>query len=431
MFGEISFSPQSSTMNQIAEDPKRLLGQALHLRAPLSSGFKCYDSEGSNKLKLVDCSLFKENPKKNTKRQVGNNEMFITEIDCQSPKTGFCDKAKAALETAGKIISDVIKFTEPIITKTTFKPLGSGCPSRFIGLKGGDGVVRLYPQPLVKQFGLATHPEFLPADITLTFSSDYDFWFEDDVTPITRTQMDFLSVVLHELIHGLGFVSLWQSYSPDGATGLTPYIQKIPSDGTFTPFPPLATSDNAITFNGFIESIFDRFVISLPSGTPLSSFTSELNKFAPIGAQFASMDDLITSFKASAQYEIAADILESSTTALSLGFLAKGIDFQESSINDVPDDRLLYLETNIQPYSQSSSISHASQDLYAETREFLMTFAQFTGRTLEDAINNTGGYVGGAIGPKLKSVLESMGYMTVDNLAPEIPTLPDLPIVLK
>ncbi|CAJ0824094.1 1354_t:CDS:2 [Entrophospora sp. SA101] len=359
----------------------------------------CYDHD-KNGIKRVDCLFVKGEPKF-VKNQAGDDKMIKFNITCNFPeKLGFCDKVTKNLDTTGKIISDVIKFSEPIT--------------------GGDGVVRLYPQSLVKQFGLATHPEFLPSDIQAEFNSDQEYWFEDDVTPINQNQTAFVLLTTHELMHGLGFLSLWRPrFSAKNVTELVPFPNFIDA-----PTPP------AIIFNGFFESIFDRFLIVSESGTALSSFIAELNTFATIGTQFDSLDDFYAKFKASPQYVKATEMLKYSTTPLSLAFLAKGLDFKTIVPDKTANDSLYYLETSIVPYKAGSSGTHVSLYLYEKTSEFIMVYLINPGRGVKDAIKDGGNYVGGAIGPKLKSVFESMGYTTADNLTPEIPTVPDVPVIM-
>nr|CAG8555899.1 5157_t:CDS:2 [Entrophospora candida] len=343
----------------------------------------CYDHD-KNGIKRVDCLFVKGGPKF-VKNQAGDDKMIKFNITCNFPKK-----------------------------------LGFARPTRSIGLKGGDGVVRLYPQSLVKQFGLATHPEFLSSDITAEFNSDQEYWFEDDVTPITPKQTAFVLLTTHELMHGLGFLTLWRpNFSVDNAIELVPYPNYIDA-----PTPP------AIIFNGFYESIFDRFLIVSESGTPLTSFTAELNTFATIGTQFDSLDDFYAKFKASPQYAKATEMLKYSTTPLSLAFLTKGLDFKTIVPDKTANDSLYYLETSLVPYISGSSGTHVSLDLYEKTSEFIMVYLINPGRGVKDAIKDGGNYVGGAIGPKLKSAFESMGYTTADNLTPEIPTVPDVPVIL-
>ncbi|CAH1764270.1 9532_t:CDS:2 [Entrophospora sp. SA101] len=49
-----------------------------------------------------------------------------------------------------------------------------------------------------------------------------------------------------------------------------------------------------------------------------------------------------------------------------------------------------------------------------------MTHEQVPGKTSKNSIAIDGNYTGGAIGPKLQSVVESMGYATANNSNPEI-----------
>ena len=54
-------------------------------------------------------------------------------------------------------------------------------------------------------------------------------------------------------------------------------------------------------------------------------------------------------------------------------------------------------------------MAHNDLNTYENTSEFLMTRAQVRGRTLEDNIAVGGNYSGGAIGYKLRLILESLG----------------------
>jgi len=89
-----------------------------------------------------------------------------------------------------------------------------------------------------------------------------------------------------------------------------------------------------------------------------------------------------------------------------------------------------FLVTSLTPYKEGSSGTHVSLSLHEKTSELIMVYFIGPGRGVNDAIKQGGNYSGGAIGPKLKSVFESMGYTTADNLTPEIPTVPDTPVKL-
>ncbi|CAG8804619.1 15109_t:CDS:2, partial [Racocetra persica] len=82
------------------------------------------------------------------------------------------------------------------------------------------------------------------------------------------------------------------------------------------------------------------------------------------------------------------------------------------------------LETGISPFRVGASISHVDEKLF-NSSDFLMTFEQVLGRTLEDSIA-AGGSEGGkekAIGPKLLAILETLGYPTPNNPNPYRPSL--------
>ncbi|CAJ0851248.1 258_t:CDS:2 [Entrophospora sp. SA101] len=376
----------------------------------------CYDRKNplDEEITLTSCMLVTEPDIPPAKNQAANNQdnMFNILIECNSTKVNFCNKVKKTLEKTGQIISKIIKFKEQVVVRISFKPLGQAGPSRVIGLKSGDGVVRLYPQALAKQFGLKTHPEFLPNDIIAEFSSEFDFWFEEDGIDIAPTQIGFLHVTLHEFLHGLGFHTLWRNYFRKAITELTPLI-----DGTILP-------NNKIIFNGFIEGIFDKFVVLTSNGTPLTDLTNKLNEFAPKGTEFDSLDIFYSKFIVSPQYKIATDMLATSTTPLSLALLTEGLVFQNIVANKTAYDQLFYLETSLLPFQRGSSLSHVSEKLYTETSDFLMRYRIMRGVSLEDSIKAGGNYAGGAIGPKLQAVLESLGYATKNKPNPEIPTLP-------
>nr|CAG8617224.1 3935_t:CDS:2 [Entrophospora candida] len=389
----------------------------------------CYDHEFTSnqvrKVKSVGCAVVDEKPKTKTlKDQAANTNMFTINLKCLSQNADFCGKVKKSLGVTGETITKALMLKEPIVVDITFKPLSPGVigqtgVSRFIPLKGSDGVDRVYPQGLVKQFELPSHPEFLPSDIVAEFSSELNFWFDDDTTPIANNQLSFSYMTLHEFMHGLGFLSLWDVNDPQTQTAVIPPLNAKALD---------ASQDPPLIFNGFIDGIFDRFVRVMATGKTLSDLTAELNTFAPKGTQFASLTEFSANFSASTQFKVVTDMLTTATTPLTLGFLPKGLDFQTVTPNKTADDPFLYLETSLNPYMPGSSLSHASQALYLKSFEFLMTFQEPPAKTLAQAVIDGGNFAGGAIGPKLISVLESLGYATANNPNPEIPSLSDTPL---
>ncbi|CAI2167954.1 16926_t:CDS:2 [Funneliformis geosporum] len=353
---------------------------------PLNSA-QCIDQPYPTQpnIKLASkCLLVKKQPMKNVNYQVQNDtNMFVIQFNCEIKDITRCAKVKSSFEEAGLIISSTLILNTPILINAKFREmesagiLGAAGPYRTMPMKDDDGFERLYPQSLVKQFQLSVHPEFAPVDIIADFNSLIPFWFEGD-PPITSQQIGFLELIIHELMHGLGFASSWNVYLDNFPEAATPEIVGLT---TGTTLPDLNAK---FVFNGFQESAFDKYLILLPENKLISSYANELNKFADFGTTYENAFDFLNQFVVSPQFLVAKEIF-------------------------------------------SSSISHVDSLTYTNTSEFLMTFSQEKGRTLNDNIRIGGNYAGGAIGHKLRLILESLGYATKESPNYKSPSPPDLP----
>ncbi|CAI2178452.1 1623_t:CDS:1 [Funneliformis geosporum] len=340
---------------------------------------------------------------------INNSEMFITSFQCKVDDSALCKKVKKAFDTAGQIITSTIKLNTPLLVNATLLDfcktlnqcpdnlghvtLGGAGPARFIPLEGPDGVQRVYPQALLKQLVQGIDIGFYQYDINAYFNSQMDYWFEGDGS-IEPGQSDFLFVILHELIHGLGFASGWDLYGE---------ILGVPDIITPSPF-IFQENDGKFIFGGFQEFILDEFMVLLPEGNRASEITVELNKFSGIGIKYDSLGDFLnsfaTSFSSSPQYKIAQQMMARSTTPKTLGILPL-------NKNDVKD--AFILETSISPYRPKSSISHCDYATYTNTSDFLMRYLQDPGVSLKESIRLGKNYAGGPIGPKLTETLTLLG----------------------
>ncbi|KAI8887801.1 hypothetical protein K501DRAFT_241517 [Backusella circina FSU 941] len=324
------------------------------------------------------------------KRKRHTDRSFDITFHCQDTSNTTCHKAKQAFERVGDMISQMILFKQPIKVNATLASfckldnqrcdekmitLGGSCPSRSIPLLNKDGVFRLHPQALVKQFELEERPLFAPFDIISVFNVDAPFWFE------------------HEFMHGLGFYSGWNQYlsnqdsiTPDPSPFLTnQWIQT------------LSPGSNAIHPAPFIESALDRLIHILPLNMSLSDLTHQMNA---IGGDMTS-----PAFKS-----ITDRFKKIATTPFTMGI-------------KIGDNVLLILETGLSPFKSGSSISHVAFQKYNEHPEFLMRYKQDRGRTLAD-VQGSGHH---AMGPSLLSVFEALGYATKQH--PE--AIPPLFIVTR
>ena len=81
--------------------------------------------------------------------------------------------------------------------------LGGAVPARTFPLIDDDGVVRYYPQAVVRQMYFPPHqaPQCAPNDILIEFNSRASFWFQSaNTTTIQPDQYDFLTIAIHEYI---------------------------------------------------------------------------------------------------------------------------------------------------------------------------------------------------------------------------------------
>ncbi len=126
---------------------------------------------------------------------------------------GFTEEARVAYQYAVDIWSSLLKTPVTIYVDANFADLGQG----VLGSAGPTNLVRdfpgapndttFYPIPLAdKLAGYSLNREG-DADINSNFSSTFDFYFGLDGNPPTE-QFDFVSIVLHELGHGLGFIGV-------------------------------------------------------------------------------------------------------------------------------------------------------------------------------------------------------------------------------
>lgn len=127
-----------------------------------------------------------------TADQLTTSAPFEIAFKCYHAPRNVCEKAERAFKKAADMISSVILFREPVkvnATLVSFCQMGNECgknmmtlggssPARAMPLLNDDGLLRLHPQALVKQYMLQDHPAFAEYDILSVFNADAPFWFE-------------------------------------------------------------------------------------------------------------------------------------------------------------------------------------------------------------------------------------------------------------
>lgn len=162
---------------------------------------------------------------------------------------GFPSNAKAAFQRAVDLWSILVKSPVPIRIDATWKAL----PTGVLGGAGATDYLRNFPgapatntwYPLALANARAGTDLSSKSDITAVFASTRSDWYFGTDGQVPAGKLDFTSVVLHEIGHGLAM------------TGGTYYQGGQGAWGAGTPTP----------------DIFDRYAQSA-GGTPLSSYAS-------------------------------------------------------------------------------------------------------------------------------------------------------------
>ncbi|GET00475.1 hypothetical protein GLOIN_2v1837721 [Rhizophagus clarus] len=387
------------------------------------------------KTKIVECPMVASKDKRQT--TTNSNNMITVDFHCLTDDKTLCNKVEQVFITAGKFITATLNLKTVISVNAQFLDfcktygecdknvviLGAAGPARMIPYQDpNENKIRFYPQALYKQMNLSEeHPEFGPNEIMATFNSNANYWFEGDPLPMLEIQSDMLYVVIHEMVHGLGFTTSWDDYF--GVKALTPVIggtTKAPSPGETT------TQNNELESSQFFELISDKFLVLLPSGKLVTSIADEINEFQFKIESLSSLDGVANAFTASPQFPIAKNMYEVAMTHGAIGFLT--IPPSEQLTQGQILNNVIILETSLIPYQHSSSIAHTDFETYVNSSDFLMLYTYPKTATLGQIMSAVGSTnTTGPIGPKLRLLLGSLGYEVKNEYVPPV-KLSNMPI---
>ncbi|KAI9251233.1 hypothetical protein BY458DRAFT_482331 [Sporodiniella umbellata] len=319
-----------------------------------------------------------------------------------------CEGVKATFQKATDIIASAFEFTSPLIVNATFGPtcaencehvdwveyIGQAYPSiSYLMVDSTDNVTRMYPQALLKQSTqLTVRPRWKYYDIQAQFNSKVNWYFYNDPSPISTNQTDFLTNVLHELIHGLGFLTSWS----DSLFGeLRPLLDNLNRFATPRPLAEMADGalmsryNTTLPFWGFAEFPFDKLIamnISVHGFRSFSEITQQLNSFYNSHAQFLTVLDFANAWYASDQYRLAIDIYQKTVAQRDTAIMIHG-------------QPTLLLETGLNPFSDGSSLCHVDLATNLYSNESLMVYLANPGITHLNPL-----------GPKLLQTMAALGY---------------------
>jgi len=138
---------------------------------------------------------------------------------------GTTPEIDAAIDYATDIWSQYLTSTVPIKVEISFEAfgpglLGTGLPNHRQNFTNAPMSDVWYPTSLANAFaGTEVNPG--EVDMHLFFNSDINWYYETDGNP-SSSQFDFVSVLLHEVVHGLGGVSLVYRENGIGCNGCIP-----------------------------------------------------------------------------------------------------------------------------------------------------------------------------------------------------------------
>lgn len=269
----------------------------------------------------------------------------------------------------------------------------------------------LFPQALARQLlalGENRVSGLEPYDIQVEFNSDAidTFYFGPDVTQSAGTadsgdigaeQYDFLYIILHEQIHGLGVVSFWDTYLSRLPQGFLPASIDVNS----LLLPPLQLDSNQTTIVGVDRTgIYDYFLTSV---------------VGPLSFRWSDQIPAITSwiqagFNASLNGQIAAyNLYNAAALADSTVFQIIGKPSQTVG----PIDQYVTLSSD-GTFIGGTSVVHVDQKIYTGTEEFLMRPYASNGVTLKQLSDMYGGPLK-PFGRSTAMLLATLGFELTDD----------------
>ncbi|EPB92462.1 hypothetical protein HMPREF1544_00760 [Mucor circinelloides 1006PhL] len=444
------------------------------------------------------------NASSNTTIQFTNTSDPLVQYDleCKADDV-YCAKVSKAVGSAIDEFTRVINVKNSLLIKVMYYSFcektcandtyGWGSPTSQFTLPFEDGadLNYVYPQALAKQLAPYSstsvwskydieieinHDAYINAtDIEQAISDGWNktgtppngkYWFFNDtnaqgtIREIASHQVDFRYVVLHELLHGLGFLSSWAAYF---WTDASPFRTLV--DGVIDPIELQLVTPGPYWFinqdtgpayvTGFQPNmIFDKYLVNVDtelnvtSTLSLSDLAFEMQDFCVQNSN-AFIVNFIRAFNKANQSTTAHKLWLSMSQPETLTFQFQAPTVSNSSYNLIP-----YLNQTYQSMTlltggdlTGSSYEHTDptmnrpglmishlDDRYQNTPDFLMTEEYHKGKTLEQLVdsfysdipvlryNDTASRSNSTmvqmtykspIGPGILRILDSIGYSTV------------------
>lgn len=394
-----------------------------------------YISNKHNDYEATEAALVDIEPTVNTYNNnippiLKNEDAFHIDFNCNIKDSDMCHKAEKAFRRAANSISEVFNiYSGPILINATLisfcevaHPDGSACnaddptrrklgqaypyssyPAKAVDPDDGDTDTYLYPQALLRQLDIKSdYPDFESYDITAEFNADVNWYFEDDDEDrIDDDQHDFLYVAIHELIHGLGFISSWRTLLDMDFHYLTPRAKM-----------GIARNED-IVLGWYQMQIFDKYIQLNKTGSYLKDMGKKIMTYQNTG-DMIKQDTWLEGFHKSESGQVAQEIYDIATSGkLVFSIMSKDNNF------------ITYLQTNKNSFIAGTCMGHLDNDEYTNKPDFLLRPYVPKGEDVDDLIEKGSfAYLSKeekstrdvwhmtAFGPHLISVMENIGWPT-------------------
>ena len=328
---------------------------------------------------------------------------FNISVVCKDITDSKCTLAKTALKSAADKLATVLQIRKTINIQVGFRSfcpsvrrscelrgvLGAAAPSSFFLGHRGDQKSSWYPQGIVKQYATSKSITYEPFDLIAEFNADQSFYFASSGSSINRDEIDFELVVMHEIIHGLGFFSTWQYYN-----------QEVDSQIREPVFAPAMRLDERGRTQGWLGlTIFDTFLRDASTDTSLFDLGA---KMTSVNIKDQSLVNALSNILRNNDAKDAATVAFKAATSIS------GLVFASNSRSIS-----LYAPKR---YSSGSSVSHLNTNLFNSSAEFLMCHdaSSKAGISLTSAISSFPTNIGG-LGPLTREILGMIGWPVVNQ----------------
>jgi hypothetical protein len=137
----------------------------------------------------------------------------------------FPPEAQAAFQYAIEIWESELTSSVPIRVTAEWKPLGSGVLGQalwgraYANFGGAQHINTFYPVALAEKISGRALNDDAEADIVASFSSNTPWYYGTDGNTPTG-KMDLVTIVLHEIAHGLGFTDSFEVKGTEASVGL-------------------------------------------------------------------------------------------------------------------------------------------------------------------------------------------------------------------